>query len=278
MPDSYRHCEALARELDRDRYLAALFVPEAARKHLFALYAFNIELSLAGDRAHDPLAGEARLQWWRETVSNNATAGGAANPVALALEDTIAQFALPRERLARMIEARMFDLYTEPMPTVQALNAYLKETAVTVFALAAQIAGAKSEEAEAAALGSGIAYGLTQLLRNFPFHAAHGKIYLPEDVLKKHGVAAGEILQGNSSAGLLAALSELRSNARESLRTAEKQAAALASDARCVFLPLVFVEPYLSLMNRSDYEPFKTPVEIPQWRRQWTLWRAARRF
>jgi phytoene synthase len=278
MQDAYRHCEALVRESDRDRYLAALFLPEAVRKHLFALYAFNIELSLVGDRACDPLAGEARLQWWREAVSGNATAGSAANPVAAALEETITRFALPRARLAQMIEARMFDLYTEPMPSVQALNGYLNETAAPVFALAAQVAGANSAGVEAAALESGNAYGLTQTLRNFPFHASQGKIHVPVDVLKKHGVDGEEILQGKSSAGLLAALSELRGNARARLQGAEKQAVVLAGGVRHAFLPLALVEPYLSLMDRQDYEPFKTPVEIPQWRRQWTLWRAARKF
>lgn len=277
MDEGFSHCRRLVHELDRDRYLAGLFVPQSVRKHLFALYAFNAELSLVGDRARDPLAGEARLQWWREAVSGNGSMGGAANPVASALEETTTLFQLPRERLVQMIEARIFDLYTDPMPNVQTLNGYLNQTVTPVFVLAAQIAGAKRTDVEAAT-DTGIAYGLTQILRNFPFHASQGKIYLPVDLLKKHDVDTGEILQGKSSAALLAALSELRGVVRERLQAAEKFTASLSKDVRRVFLQIAFVEPYLSLMDRPDYEPFRTPVEIPQWRRQWVLWRAAAKF
>ena len=52
----------------------------------------------------------------------------------------------------------------------------------------------------------------------------------------------------------------------------------LPAQIRRAFLPLALVPPYLKLMDRTDYEPFSTAVEIPQWRRQWTLWLAAKRF
>lgn len=278
LQEEFAHCQAIVRESDRDRDLAALFVPFAVRRHLLALYAFNVELSLVGDRARDLLAGEARLQWWREAVSGNAKADAAANPVASALEKTIAHFTLARSRLVQMIEARMFDLFTEPMPDVQTLNAYLQNTVAPVFSLAAQIGGAKKEDVESVAQDSGIAYGLTQVLRNFPFHASRGKIYLPLDVLEKHGTDIDAILQGQDSSALASALAEIRAMARERLYAAETKATQLASGARRVFLPLSLVDLYLSLMDRPDYEPFRTPVEIPQWRRQWTLWRASRRF
>lgn len=278
MRDEFAHCRDLVREQDRDRFLASLFAPGGTRLHLFALYAFNIELSFVGDRARDPLAGEARLQWWREIVSGNARENGAAHPVASALERTILEFGLPRARLVQMIEARMFDLFSDPMPTVQVLNAYLNETAVPMFSLAARIFGAKAGDNEAAAQHAGIAYGLTQLLRNFPFHASRGKIYMPLDVLQKHEVEPQAILHGEGGPALRAALAEIRALARERLMAAEAHVENLENNGRAAFLPLALVEPYLSRMERPDFDPFRTPAEIPQWRRQWALWRAARRF
>ena len=89
MDEAYAHCEALVRAADKDRYLAALFVPAAARPHVFVLYAFNAELAAVRERAREPLAGEVRLQWWREAIEGSRGGEAAANPVAAALLDTI---------------------------------------------------------------------------------------------------------------------------------------------------------------------------------------------
>ena len=66
--DAYAHCEALTREADHDRWLAGLYAPEGARKHLYALAAFHIEVSRLRAIVRQPLAGEIRLQWWREAL------------------------------------------------------------------------------------------------------------------------------------------------------------------------------------------------------------------
>ncbi len=275
MQNVYRHCEALVREADRDRYLATLLAPEQARPHLFALYAFNVEISLVGDRAREPLAGEARLQWWRKTLSETARDEIAANPVASALLETIRSLGLSKHLFDHLISARMFDLFTDPMPSVGALNGYLQESTSSLFYLAAQIVGIK---ADAAGEQGGIAYGLTQMLRNFPFHASRGKIYVPQDVLEKHSADTGAILRGRADNGLKASLAELRADARTHLEKAQEHMAMLPENASLSLLPLALVRPYLDLMERPDYDPFQTAVEIPQWKRQWILWRAARKM
>ena len=79
--DVYEHCARTVRELDRDRYIADLFAPAAARKHLFALHAFSAEVARIRDTVSDPVLGEIRLQWWRDAL----IAGGGGHPVASAL-------------------------------------------------------------------------------------------------------------------------------------------------------------------------------------------------
>ncbi|HEY2135950.1 MAG TPA: squalene/phytoene synthase family protein, partial [Xanthobacteraceae bacterium] len=139
MQEAYAHCEALVREADKDRFLAALFAPADRRPHLFALYAFNIEISRVGQVAREPLAGEIRLQWWRDALAGHAPGEATANPVAAALIDTIARCGLPKDALGVLIDAHARDLYDEPVATLGELETYGRETASTVFALAARI-------------------------------------------------------------------------------------------------------------------------------------------
>src|SRR5258708_39658912 len=96
MQDAYAHCEALVRAADKDWYLAGLFAPAAARRHLYALYAFACEIARVREAAREPLPGEIRLQWWRDALRGAARGEVPANPVAAALIDTVAQCALPK--------------------------------------------------------------------------------------------------------------------------------------------------------------------------------------
>jgi phytoene synthase len=98
MDASYRHCEALVRAADKDRFLATLFAPGRKRGPLFALYAFNIEIAGVRDRVREPMAGEIRLQWWRDVLDGERGGEAAANPVAAALTRHDRAFSLPKRR------------------------------------------------------------------------------------------------------------------------------------------------------------------------------------
>ncbi len=95
----FAHCEALVREGDRDRFFATLFAPADKRPHLFALYAFNLEIARIRDSISEPALGEIRLQWWRDTLQGEARGNVRGNPVAAALDDAIVRFRLPRQAL-----------------------------------------------------------------------------------------------------------------------------------------------------------------------------------
>src|SRR5258705_9461991 len=128
MDASYQHCEQLVRAADKDRYLATLFAPADKRGPLHTLYAFNLEIAGVRGRVREPMAGEIRLQWWRDVLSGERSGEAAANPVAAALMKTIRRFDLPVEPLLDLIEAHSFDLYDDPMPTLPALEAYGRKT------------------------------------------------------------------------------------------------------------------------------------------------------
>jgi 15-cis-phytoene synthase len=271
MPDAFAHCAELVRASDRDRYLAALFAPARSRAALYALYAFNSEVARVREIAHQPLPGEIRLQWWVDVLHGERAVEARSSPVASALLTAIERHGLATARLIDLVDARRFDLYDDPMATLGDLEAYARKTSSALLSLAAQALAGTDETL--AAEPAGTAYAVVGLLRAFPFHAARHRFYLPIDVLRRHGVETGELFAGRSSTALNAALAELRTLARDRLAAARGRMYEVSADALPAFLPVALVRPVLDRLDRSDAF---SPSEIPPWRRQWLIWRAAR--
>jgi 15-cis-phytoene synthase len=272
---AYQHCEALAREHDRDRWLSALFAPETARAHLNALAAFNYEVGRLREILREPLAGELRLTWWREALTGRREAAG--HPVAEAVLETIRTFALPTILFENHLEARQFDLYDDPMPSLRDLEGYCGETSSSLFQLAALILGEGRDVGAADASGhAGVAYAITGLLRALPLTSARGQVYLPRDVLERNGAAPEDVRARRGGRGLAAALRELCAMARGHLEIAEARIAELPKTIAPAYTPLAIVPAYLLRLERTAEAPFGAIVEVPQWRRQLALWRWAR--
>jgi len=274
LQQSYSHCEALLRDRDIDAWLAGLFAPERSRRHLHALYAFSNEIARIAYIVSEPALGEIRLQWWAEAIAGERAQESAANPVCAAVLDTMRIARLPVEPLLALIEARRFDLYHDPMPSLADLEGYCGETVSALFRLAA-LALCEGEEAGGAdACGhAGVAFGLTSILADLPRHAARGRCFLPSDLLARHGALPEAAAAGVVSEPLLAALAELRACARDHLTAACGHGDALDIRARPALALLALVEPCLRRMERRGYDPFASDVRPPQWRRQWALWR-----
>jgi phytoene synthase len=277
MQDSSAYCEALVRAGDRDRFLAALFAPAEHRGALHALYAFNIEIARVREIVREPLAGEIRLQWWNDAIVGKAAGEVSANPVAAALLAAVARYQLPGELLTGLIAARRFDLYDEPMATLTDFDDYADATSSAVIEVAARILGGDGMQGPGRlALHAGLGYATAGLLQAFPIHAARGQIFLPLEVLQRHGVRLEDLAAQHATPELRAALAEMRRKAREHLAQAARAADDIPAAALPALLPVALVQPVLERMERADYDPF-VPVETPQWRRQWRLWRAAGR-
>ena len=269
--DEFAHCAQLVRQADRDRFIASLFAPADKRDGLYALYAFNAEIARVREVAHQALAGEIRLQWWSDVIAGERTGEARANPIAAALLATIERHRLSPARLITMVEAHRFDLYDEPMRDLAQLETYARQTSSALFALAVQIlAGA---EADAICAPAGVAYAVTGLLRALPLHIARRQFYLPAALLDEYGASLDDLSAGRSSPSLDVALRELRAFARRNLQKAREQMVQLPQSAIPALLPLALVGPSLDRLEKSP--PFQ-PAEMPQWRRQWLIWRAAR--
>lgn len=268
---AYAACEAQVRRDDPDRWLASLFWPEAARRHTHALLAFSLEVAKVRATVSEPMLGEIRFQWWRDAI--NAGQGGG-NPVAKALLDTVARFNLDAERLLALIEARSFDLYDDPMPSEAALERYARDTSSTLFEAVARIL-APGRLPPPALDAAGRAYAITGLLRGLPWQVMKGQLFIPLDVLRRFQLPPEEVLAHRNSPALGIVLNAMRAKARVHLRMMRGSLAA-ADPGAAACLPAFLCEPYLNQMEKPGLDPFATPIELPTWRRQWILWRAAR--
>lgn len=275
----YAYCEDLLRRDDRDRWLASFFIPPLQRPHVHALYAFSLEIARVREITSEPLLGEIRFQWWRDAIEGQDHTGAEANPIYAALLDTLNRFSLPKYPLLELIDARLQDLYDEPIEKTAALEKYAEATTASLFLLAMQVL-----DPEAAITGlepakhAGIAYSLTGLLRALPWHCARGQLFIPAEIFRKHGLEGQDILDGRNSPGIHAALADLRGLARAHLETFFLRLGSLSRKSRPAFLPICLCEPYLRQMEKPGFDPFKTVLELPQWRRQWILWRSAQRW
>ncbi len=274
--DAYDHAADLVRLRDRDRYIADLFIPAPVRRHVLAIHAFDAEIAHIRDAVSEPVLGEIRQEWWREALAGSGQGQG--HPVAEALLETIAAFRLPQAPFRALIDARTFDLYNDPMPTLGDFEGYAGETSSALIQLAALVLGEGRDLGAAEAAGhAGVALSLTALMRRLPRDARRRQLFLPLDRLMAAGVVLDDLHAGKATPALVAALGELRGLARDHNRRALDAARALPAAVRPAFLPLALVEPDLRRLERRAADPLTPPPEMPSWRRQWVLWRAARR-
>jgi phytoene synthase len=268
-------CAGLVRTHDFARYASTLLVPATARRGLLALYAFNVEVSRVRDVVSQALPGEIRLQWWRDMLAGPGHGGVEGNPVAAELLLAIRRWALPVERLSRLIDEHQFDLYNDPMPSLAALEGYANDTSATLFALAAQMMGPPSAAVDHLARHAGLAQGFVQVISALPRDAARRQLFVPLELLEASGSNLDEVFAGKQTPQMRAALDALMGEASQHLQTAIALLADISRSIRPAFLPLVLVHSELVRMSRADTDPF-VPQVSSRLRTLWTLWRAAR--
>ena len=139
MADAFDQCQEMDRAGDKDRFLATLFAPEKYRRALHALYAFNLEIARVREVAHQPVAGEIRLQWWRDRIAELYRGVAVEHPVVEGLGGVISARKLPRDLFDALIGAREQDLEEAPFATMDELEAYADATSGNVMRLAARI-------------------------------------------------------------------------------------------------------------------------------------------
>jgi len=273
---AYAHCRTLVRAAARAHHLALLFAPPAARDGLAALAAFEVETARLREVVREPMAGEIRLEWWREALAMPA-GERTGNPVADALRATAALWSLPTAALVAVIDARLFDLYDDPMPTLTDLEGYAGETAGAMIQLAAIVlAGGEDAGAGALAGHAGVAATILAVVGGLPRHAARRQMFLPGDLLARYGVDPEDVFAGRLTPAVAAALADLRAHARRHLDRLRIGVAGLPPAVVPAFLPLAVARPLLDRMEKPGFDPFRRPAELAPIVAPWRIWRAAR--
>lgn len=262
-------CESLVRQHDYDRYTAALFAPEAVRADLFALYAFNYEIAKIAETVRNPVAGQIRLQWWRERVEELYSEAPARTALITALASAVERHRLPRAFFDELVDAREFDLDPGPFADLQQLEAYADATSGNLMRLAGRVLGA-GEALDENAREAGIAYAITGLIRALPFHAVRSHIAMPADEMARARVTPDQLLRGRLSpeiTTLIARMSEIaRAHYRRVKRTQRRYLPAI--------LPTTLVPAFIRALNRRGFNIYRDSAEIAGYHRQWIMLRA----
>jgi len=261
---------------DHDRYLTALYAPAEKRDALFSLYAFNAEIAGIRDRIHEALPGEVRLQWWRDLIAVDNDDAAIGHPVADALKATISAHRLPKLAFDNMLEARIFDLYDDPMPSRTDLEGYCGETAAALIQLAAMVLDPVEAPRFAELAGrAGCAQAMTGLLLLLPLHRKRGQCFVPAEILAAAGSTPEEFVASDGGPGAQRAVAALIALAREHLSAFERGAAALPVALHPAFLPLALSRAYLDRMEGSRQSPLDGVARLSALRRHWLLLRRA---
>jgi phytoene synthase len=275
--DNYAHCLTVLRDTDRDRYLACLLAPAEKRGALAALYAFNAEIARVRDAVREALPGEIRLQWWRDLLEGEADGDAMANPLAAALMACVKEHRLPVAVLTDMIEARIFDLYNDPMESRAALEGYAGETASALVQLTSLILDPQGAPNSAEAAGhAGVAQTVAGALLMLPIHRRRGQVYLPADLLAATGLTPEALLDGSDKAAAARAVEAFVGLGREHFAKA-RAAGGVSPANRPAFLPVALVPPILNAAAKAGASVLDRSLQPAQWRRQWWMWRALRR-
>jgi phytoene synthase len=266
-------CLQTLRETDRDRYLAALLTPADRRAAIVALYAYNAELARVRDLVRDPLPGEVRLQYWRDLLEGAAHGETAANPVAAELIRAVQAWRLPVAPLIAMADARIFDLYDDPMETTDMFEGYAGETASALIQLASLVLDPQAAEGAADIVGhAGVALAVAGAILLLPIHRARGQVYLPTQILASVALDRHAFLTAGKDDRVDAAIQAFAGFGLDHLRKA-RSAGRLPKSLVPAFLPVTLAEPVLKRAAKAGAASLTADIRPPQWRRQFAMMR-----
>jgi phytoene synthase len=266
-PDEY--CQERAAASGSSFYYSFLFLEPRRRQAITAFYAFCREVDDVVDECPDAGLARTKLTWWRSEVQA-LYEGHPTHPVTQALMESLKHFSLPQEQLQEIIDGMEMDLEQVRYADFKALHLYCYRVASVVGLLAAEIFGYKDRQTLKYAHDLGLAFQLTNIIRDVGEDAQRGRIYLPQDELHRFGVTAADLMQaryGDNFSRLMAFQVE---RAREMYRQAFSQLP--ASDRKAQRAGLIMAAIYqatLAEIVRDNYRVLDQRISLPPLRKLW---------
>ncbi|MCL2022201.1 MAG: presqualene diphosphate synthase HpnD [Betaproteobacteria bacterium] len=199
-PDEY--CRQKTAASGSSFFWGFLFLPREKKRAMHALYAFCREVDDVVDECRDPMLAAIKLAWWREEIER-VFIGKAEHPVGRALTNSVQAFQLEKENFLAIIDGMEMDLRQNRYSDFESLSLYCYRVASVVGLLSARIFGYRDEKTFAYARDLGMAFQLTNIIRDVGEDAERGRIYLPLDELARFGVTEADILEGRQTAAFI---------------------------------------------------------------------------
>ncbi len=274
-PDEY--CQQKTAQSGTSFYYSFMFLPPERRRAITALYAFCREVDDVVDEVSDPELARTKLAWWRTEIGATF-AGTPQHPVAQALRPVVAAYRLPEEHFQTVIDGMAMDLQRNRYLDFTELERYCHCVAGVVGLMSAEIFGYVNPATRQYARDLGIAFQLTNIIRDVGEDARRGRIYLPQEELAAHGVTASALLKGESSAALTDLMKDQVARARRWYARALE--ALPAEDRKAQRAGLIMASIYRALLDeieRDGYRVLDRRIALTPLRKFWIAWKTARR-
>ncbi|GLV47155.1 phytoene synthase [Thermus sp. LT1-2-5] len=265
MEPDWKRLARLVRDHSATFYLGSLLFPKAERRGAWAIYA----ACRLGDEAVDGPGGgrEALAAWWEGV--ERAYGGQPRADWEVGLAWALERWAIPFEAFSHMREGFLTDLGPVRLGSEAELLRYCYQVGGTVGRMMAAVTGGEGAEREAIALGQ--AMQLTNILRDVGEDLALNRVYLPETLLKRFGVALEDLFARRATPGYRALLAHLEAQARALYREGLKGIPKLRVGRAAIALAALQYQGILDKLKRMDYGNLWQRAHLKPWERLWLL-------
>jgi 15-cis-phytoene synthase len=271
---SYTFCERLARREAGNFYHAFRLLPAEQRRAMSALYSFMRVTDDLADGPGSPEEKRGPLQDWRRRL-DACLEGAYSHPLHPAFHDAMRRFGVPRETIHAVIDGVEMDLTIVHYDAFSDLYPYCYRVASAVGLACIHIWGFTGEQAKVHAEAAGIAFQMTNILRDLGEDAGRGRVYLPREDLERFGYTEDALRNGVRDDRFRALMRFEVERAAAYYRAAEPLAAMLRPAGRAVFLTML--RTYRGLLDaivRRDYDVFSSRIGLSRWHKLWLAARA----
>ena len=270
-PDDY--CQQKTAQSGSSFYYSFLFLTPERRRAITALYAFCREVDDTVDDCTDESVARIKLAWWRKEIASMYE-GKQSHPVTQALQPHLATYNLQQEHLQAIIDGMEMDLNQTRYLDYAALNKYCWHVASVVGILSASIFGVSNPQTLQYAEKLGLAFQLTNIIRDVGEDARKGRIYLPINELQKFNVTAADLLNARHSDNF----EQLMAFQVERAQRAYDEAFALLpkEDRRAQRPGLMMAAIYRTLLDEvqaDGYHVLKQRISLTPIRKLWLAWK-----
>ncbi len=269
-----QYCFDLVKNHDQDSYLSTLLAPTKKRRHLFAIYAFQVEIENCISQVSQAPIGEIRLQWWIDTLDILFSGRDANHPVARELSFAISECDLPKHLFTNLIFKRRDDLYPQPIKTNQELYDYCAATNGAIIDLSLRtLIGYEALELETVIKSCGLALGVCTILNEFPVHLSRKRCMVPLELLQQANLTEQAVFLKQPPQELMLEFVKLRHLATQQLSHARLEQTKISKQALPAFYPSSLVDLYLKQLADENHSPLTMITECSQLSKQWHLFK-----